>query len=105
MMVHVIGIVSALLGALFTGTAVYVTLVERPAGAAYSRAGSLQTTLAVASGITGIGTWIHGEEITWLFAGVIILAVIPFRSDRHHVIRALLGVVATIIYGISVLHL
>ncbi len=91
MMVHLIGIVSALLGALFTGAALYVTVVEHPArleagtdvaarewGPSYDRARPMQATLAILAGLTAIATWIHGEEITWLVAGGIMFLIVAF---------------------------
>jgi len=146
-MVHLIGIVSALLGALFTGAALYVALVEHPArmeagtevaarefAPSYDRARRMQATLAIAAGITGVATWLHGEEITWLVAGLVILALVPFtlivigpvnarllapdrdpgsaetrrlleQWGRLHAIRAAVALVGTVIYGYAVLQL
>lgn len=90
-MVHLIAGVALLLCALFTGAAIYISLVEHPArlscgteiaarqwALSYRRATPLQATLAIAAAVTGIVTWFHGEGILWLWGGLLILAVVPF---------------------------
>jgi hypothetical protein len=75
-------------GALFAGTAVYVSLVEHPArlacstevatrvfGPSYRRARALQANLAVASTMTGTGAWALGAGWTWA-AGAGLMALI-----------------------------
>ncbi|MGQ0702262.1 MAG: DUF1772 domain-containing protein [Gemmatimonadales bacterium] len=90
-MVHLIAGVALLLGALFTGAAIYITLVEHPARLSlgteaaagewipsYRRAAPMQASLAVIASLTGIATWIHGEGTLWLWGGLLILSVVPF---------------------------
>jgi anthrone oxygenase-like protein len=89
--VHLIAGIALLLGALFTGAAVYISLVEHPArmscgtelalrewAPSYRRATPMQASLAVAAALTGIGTWVHGEGILWLIGGLLIFMVVPF---------------------------
>jgi hypothetical protein len=77
--------------ALFTGAAVYVTLVEHPVRLAcsneiavtqwrpsYHRATVMQASLAVAGAIAGIAAWLHGEGCIWLLSGLILGSVVPF---------------------------
>jgi hypothetical protein len=90
-MVHLIAGLALLFGAMFTGAAVYVTVVEHPArvslgaGAAarqfahgYPRAAGMQATLAIAASLTGVMTWFHGEGIAWLWGALLIFAAVPF---------------------------
>jgi hypothetical protein len=90
-MVHLIAGIALLLCALFTGAAVYITLVEHPArlscgtevaarqwGPSYRRATPMQASLAIAAAVTGVATWIHGEGVLWLAGGVMIFTVVPF---------------------------
>lgn len=90
-MVHLIAGVALLLGALFTGAAIYINLVEHPArlscgteaaarqwAPSYRRATVMQASLAIAAAVTGVGTWLHGEGTAWLWGGLLILAVVPF---------------------------
>ena len=89
--VHLIGGLALLFGAMFTGAAIYVTFVEHPArvslgaeGAArqfahgYPRAAGMQASLALAASLTGIMTWFHGEGTAWLWGGLLIFAAVPF---------------------------
>jgi hypothetical protein len=90
-MVHLVAGIAAVLGALFTGAALYINVVDHPArlslppemaashwADAYRRAAPMQVGLALSSAITGIMTWFHGEGLLWLWGGLCILAVIPF---------------------------
>jgi hypothetical protein len=90
-MVHLIAGIAALLCTLFTGAAIYITLVEHPArlsgdteaaarqwAPSYRRAAIMQATLAMSAAVTGVLTWLHGEGIAWLWGGLLILAVVPF---------------------------
>jgi hypothetical protein len=90
-MVHLVAGIAAVLGALFTGAALYISVVDQPArlslppemaathwADAYRRAVPMQVGLALSSAITGIMTWFHGEGLLWLWGGLCILAVIPF---------------------------
>ncbi|HZY58439.1 MAG TPA: DUF1772 domain-containing protein [Candidatus Binataceae bacterium] len=77
--------------ALFTGAAVYITLIEHPVRLAcsneiavtqwrpsYHRATVMQASLAVAGAVGGIAAWLHGEGRIWLLAGLILGSVVPF---------------------------
>jgi hypothetical protein len=76
---------------LFTGAAVYITAVEHPArlscGAeaavaewapSYKRATLMQVPLALVAGLFGIVRGAQGGGPLWLWAAMLILAVIPF---------------------------
>jgi hypothetical protein len=77
--------------ALFSGAAVYVTLIEHPARLScstqtaiaqwrpsYHRATLMQASLAVAGTVLGIAAWLHGDGRVWLFAGLVLGSVVPF---------------------------
>jgi hypothetical protein len=76
---------------LFTGAAIYVTLVEHPArmacgtelaatewGPSYKRAARMQATLAAISTLAAFVSWGLTENILWLVGAFLIFAVIPF---------------------------
>jgi hypothetical protein len=76
---------------LFTGAAVYVSLVEQPARMAcpievaiaewrpsYKRATVMQALLAVVGTLAGIGAGIAGAGPVWVIAGFVLSAVVPF---------------------------
>ena len=102
MMVHLIGIIGAMLGACFTGAALYRNLADRsgtqPAGT------TLLTALAIGSGLFGAATYVHGEGPVWLVAGAIML-VAAVRWGKVPQGRTLAGVVATLIYVYALVHL
>ena len=144
---HLIAAVAAFCGLIFTGAAVYVSLVEHPArlscgtevaarqwAPSYRRATVMQATLAVLSGVGGIVSWRHGEGIVWLWAGLLILAVVPYtllvirptnarllapgrnltspetlelleRWGRLHAVRTGLGLAASIVYVCALIQL
>ena len=90
-MVHLIAGIALLLGALFTGAALYISLVEHPARMScgtelaarewrpsYERATPMQASLAVGAALTGIATWVHGEGVLWLIGGLMVFLVVPF---------------------------
>lgn len=77
--------------ALFTGAAVYISLVEQPARLAlddapmlaqwkpsYARAAPLQAGLAMVSGFAALWTWWAGSDPLWLAGALLILANWPF---------------------------
>jgi Anthrone oxygenase len=83
--------VAVLACTLFTGAAVYITAVEHPArlscGAeaaiaewapSYKRATVMQVPLAIIAGLFGIIRATQGGGPLWLFAAMLILAVVPF---------------------------
>ena len=76
---------------LFTGAAVYITAVEHPArlscgpeaaaaewAPSYKRATLMQVPLALVAGLFGIVRATQGGGSLWLWAAMLILAVIPF---------------------------
>jgi hypothetical protein len=76
---------------LFTGAAIYVTLVEHPArmgldtkaaatewAPSYKRGKVMQAPLAILSFITGVLAWLFGGGIIWLVAAIVIGSVVPF---------------------------
>jgi hypothetical protein len=77
--------------ALFTGAAVYITIVEHPARLrcppeiavaqwrpSYRRATVMQASLAIAGTLLSIAAWLAGAALIWLVAGVLLGAVVPF---------------------------
>src|SRR5215471_18275618 len=76
---------------LFTGAALYVSLVEHPARMAcgveiaatvfapgYRRATALQATLAALGLLSSMVAWFSGATSWWLVAGILLSTVIPF---------------------------
>ena len=83
--------ISVLTCALFTGAAVYITLIEHPArmqcgveiaatefAPSYRRATVLQATCAAVGLMSSIAAWLAGAKFWWLIAGLILGSVIPF---------------------------
>jgi hypothetical protein len=77
--------------ALFTGAALYVSLVEQPARRAlpsqisiaewrpsYRRATVMQASLAVVGTLLGIAAGLFGGGAVWVVAGFLLSAVVPF---------------------------
>ena len=76
---------------LFTGAAVYVSLVEHPARMecgveiataefppSYHRGTIMQVTLAAVCLLSSIAAWLAGATFWWVVAGVLQVSVIPF---------------------------
>jgi hypothetical protein len=76
---------------LFSGAAIYITLVEHPARArcdpavalaqfrpSYRRATAMQAPLALIGALAGLARWVVGGGAGWLIGGLLIGAVIPF---------------------------
>jgi len=80
--------VAVLACGLFTGAAVYISLVEHPARMkcgvevaatpSYRRATIMQATLAAVGLFSSIAAWLAGATFWWLVGGVVLGAVIPF---------------------------
>jgi len=83
--------VSVLACALFTGAAVYISLVEHPARMecgveiaatefppSYRRATILQASLAALGFVASITAWLAGATFWWVVAGALLGSVIPF---------------------------
>ena len=77
--------------ALFTGAAVYISLVEHPARLqcptahaveqwrpSYKRATAMQASLAVVGSLLAIASWLVGSGLIWLLAGLVLGSVVPF---------------------------
>jgi hypothetical protein len=76
---------------LFTGAAVYVSLVEHPArmecdveiaaaefSPSYRRGSVMQATLAAVGLISSVAAWLAGATLWWLVGGVVLGCVIQF---------------------------
>ena len=83
--------VAVLACSLFTGAAIYLSLVEHPARMecgveiaatefppSYRRATALQATLAALGLLCSIAAWFAGATFWWLIAGALLGSVIPF---------------------------
>ena len=83
--------ISVLACALFTGAAVYITLIEHPArmqcgveiaatefAPSYRRATVLQATCASVGLLSSVAAWLGGASFWWLVAGVLLGSVILF---------------------------
>src|SRR5258708_24494134 len=83
--------VAVLSCSLFTGAAVYITLVEHPARMqcgveiaatefppSYRRATVMQATSAALGLLSSIPAWLAGATFLWLVAGALLGSVIPF---------------------------
>lgn len=90
-MIEAIGVVAAFSAYLFTGAAVYISLVEHPArmsldtrsaalqwAPSYKRATIMQASLAVLSLISGATTWALSGDMVWFAAAILIGLVVPF---------------------------
>ena len=77
--------------ALFTGAAVYITLVEHPArmqcgvelaatefAPSYRRATVMQASCAALGLVASIAAWLAGASVWWLIGGIMLGSVIPF---------------------------
>ncbi len=77
--------------ALFSGAALYVSLVEQPARMAcpmdvaiaewrpsYARATIMQASLAIAGTLLGIAAGMAGGGLVWVVAGFVLSAAVPF---------------------------
>ena len=82
---------TVLCAGLFSGAALYVSLVEHPArmecgtqiavmefGPSYRRAALMQATLALAGFVFSIIAWLSGSHPLWLLGGTLLVLVVPF---------------------------
>ena len=139
-------IIAVLACTFFTGAAVYITAVEHPARLScgtetaltewvpsYKRATVMQAPLAVIAGAFGIVRSLQGGGPLWMWAAVLILAVVPFtllvirptnnrlldpRRDRQssetralletwgrlHFVRSALSLIASILFLWASIH-
>jgi hypothetical protein len=83
--------VAVLACSLFTGAAVYISLVEHPARMecgieiaatefppSYRRAAAMQASMAALCLLCSTAAWFAGATLWWLVAGVLVGLVIPF---------------------------
>ena len=83
--------IAVLACALFTGAAVYITLIEHPARMqcgveiaatefvpSYRRATVMQATCAAVGLLSSVAAWLAGASFWWLVAGALLGSVIPF---------------------------
>jgi len=100
-----IELVAVLACTLFTGAAIYITAVEHPArlscGAeialtqwapSYKRATVMQASLAVIAGCAGMVRGMQGGGPLWIWAAILILAVVPYtliviRPTNHRLLQ------------------
>jgi hypothetical protein len=88
---HVAEFIAVLGCSLFTGAAVYLSLVEHPArmecgvglaaaefAPSYRRASILHATLAAVGLVSSIAAWLAGASFLWVVAGALLGSVIPF---------------------------
>jgi len=91
MLRHIAEFASVLACSLFTGAAVYLSLVEHPArmecgmelaatefAPSYRRATVMQASLAAVGLVSSIAAWLAGASFLWVVAGVLLGSVIPF---------------------------
>lgn len=87
----IIEVLATLACGIFTGAAIYVTLVEQPArlscGAklaitewrpSYKRGTAMQASLAVCGSLLAFAAWWASRDVLWLVGTVIFFAVVPF---------------------------
>ena len=91
MMREIAEFVAVLTCSLFTGAAVYITLVEHPArmqcgvevaatefAPSYRRAAVMQATCAAVGLVSSLAAWLAGASLWWFIAGMLLGSVIPF---------------------------
>ena len=84
------GLIAGLAAGIFTGAAIYITLVEHPArlscglsaavaefGPSYRRAAVMQASLAFIGVVSALWRWGAGGPRGWLLGGVLLGSVIP----------------------------
>jgi uncharacterized membrane protein len=84
-------IFAALCCGLFSGAALYVSLVEHPARVecgtqlavaefdpSYRRGARLQALLAVLGSLSAMLVWIRGGNVAWLWGAVLFFSVVPY---------------------------
>ena len=84
-------LIATLSGVLFTGAALYVSLVEHPARMScgtkiaatefvpsYKRGAVMQGSLAIVSFLTGLAAWRLGGDVRWLVGAALIGLAVPY---------------------------
>ena len=90
-MEQVLHFICVLSSALFSGAAIYISLVEHSArmscgvevaaaefAPSYRRAVPVQVSLALIATIAGVASWWFSGNVCWLIGALLIFAVIPF---------------------------
>jgi hypothetical protein len=90
-MLQISQFLAAFCAAIFAGAAIYINIAEHPArmrgdihaaaaqwAHSYRRGTLMQAPLALISLIAGIVAWLSGAGVWWLFAALLIGAVVPF---------------------------
>ena len=90
-MLQIMQFVAVLSSTLFAGAALYISVVEHPArmgsdtktaatvwAPSYKRGTFMQAPLAVVSFLAGAMAWLAGAGAMWLYAALLIGAVVPF---------------------------
>jgi hypothetical protein len=93
MRTHAVSFTAVMACLLFTGAAVYISLVEHPArmslsteiaaaqwAPSYKRATVMQVSLAVVAAVAATARWWQGGGTPWLSGALLILSVIPFTA-------------------------
>ncbi|MEJ2718886.1 MAG: DUF1772 domain-containing protein [Deltaproteobacteria bacterium] len=88
---EVLQFIATLTCGIFTGAALYITLVEHPArmncgtygavcqfGFSYNRAKVMQASLAVIGFVASAFAWWLGAGYGWLIGGIMLVSVVPF---------------------------
>lgn len=90
-MIEAAALVAVIAAGLFSGAALYVSLVEHPArmqcgtplaiaefGPSYKRGAILQSALAVVGTLAGVAAGIAGSSPAWLTGSLLLFSVVPF---------------------------
>jgi len=98
---HLAEFLALMCAGLFAGAAVYINLAEHPArmgrdtrvalevwGPSYARATRMQAPLALVALACGAVAWWLGAGVSWLVAGLLIGAVVPFTLAVMMVVPA-----------------
>ncbi len=90
-MTALLAIIATCFSGIFTGAAIYVSLVEHPArleigpalavpefGPSYHRGARMQASMTILGCLSAVAAWLAGASAWWLLGGLILAANIPF---------------------------